>query len=221
MDDLFAASGNAFQPSRSLPGLQNRGPSQLGVRRLRRHHAGLAKATARRPRTDRLFFAVRPDLETAGEIAERTRLWRAEHGLTGRALKPEHLHVTLFHVDDAPGTSPAELIETLAARAATVVMPTFRAEFDRVQSFRNGAFVLCGDESTIGFEVLQQRLCDALDASPRPARRFTPHLTLLRDDRHVPEQTIEPIGWTAREIVLVHSQLGRTSHRDIVQVPLR
>ena len=221
MDDLFATMSDLFQPWRGLPGLQSRGPSQLGMRRFRRHHAGLARATARQPKTDRLFFAVRPDPETAAEIAEGTKRWRAEHGLTGRPLKPEHLHVTLFHVGDATGTPPAELIEALAERAAAVAMPAFRVEFDRVMSFRNGAFVLCGDESVIGLEVLQQRLSDALDASPRPARRFVPHVTLLRDNRHIAEQAIERIGWTAREVVLVHSLLGQTTHRDLVRLPLR
>lgn len=221
MDDLFATMADVFQPSRGLPGLQIRGPSQLGMRHLRQRHAGLARATARRAATDRLFFAVRPDPETANEIAERTKLWRVEHGLTGRPLKPEHLHVTLFHVGDATGTPPAELIEALAERAAGVAMPAFRVEFDRVMSFRNGAFVLGGDESVIGLEVLQQRLSDALDASPRPARRFVPHLTLLRDNRHIVEQPIARIGWTAREVVLVHSLLGQTTHRQLLRVPLR
>ena len=221
MDDLFAIMADTFQPSGGLPGHQNRGPSQLGMRRHRQRHAGLARATARQPKTDRLFFAVRPDPETASEIAERTRLWRAEHGLTGRPLKPEHLHVTLFHVGDATGTPPTELIEALAERVAGVAMPAFRVEFDRIMSFRNGAFVLGGDESVIGLEVLQQRLSDALDASARPARRFVPHVTLLRDSRHITEQPIERIGWTAREVVLVYSLLGQTTHRDVLRVPLR
>lgn len=221
LDDLFATIGGTFRLSRGVPGIQNRGPSQLGMRRFRRHHAGLARTTARREKTDRLFFAVRPDPATAGEIAERTRLWRAEHGLTGRPLKPEHFHVTLFHVVDAVGTPPAELVEALAERAAAVAMPAFRAEFDRVLSFRNGAFVLGGDDSVIGLEILQQRLSDALDPSPRPARRFVPHLTLLRDARRIDEKPIEAIGWMAREVVLVHSLLGQTSHRDLARIPLR
>lgn len=221
MDELFTASADIFQPSRGLPGIYNRGLSQLGTRRLRRQHAGLARTTARRTATDRLFFAVRPDPETAAEIARRTRLWRAEHGLTGRSIRPEHLHVTLFHVGDASGVPPTELIEALAERAAGVAMPAFRVEFDRILSFRNGAFVLGGDESVIGLEVLQQRLSDALDSSARPARRFVPHVTLLRDSRHIAEQSIERIGWTAREVVLVHSLLGQTAHRDLVRIPLR
>jgi 2'-5' RNA ligase len=36
----------------------------------------------------------------------------------------------------------------------------------------------------------------------------------------VPEQAIEPIEWTVREIVLVHSLLGRTTHRHVARLPL-
>lgn len=176
---------------------------------------------ARRLATDRLFFAVRPDPETANAIAERTRLWRTEHGLTGRPLKPEHLHVTLFHVGEAARTPPGELIEALVERVAGVAMPAFRVEFDRIMSFSNGAFVLAGDESLIGLEVLQQRLSDVLDPEPRPARRFVPHVTLLRDARHIAEQPIEPIGWTACEVALVHSRLGQTAQRDVARVALQ
>jgi 2'-5' RNA ligase len=55
---------------------------------------------------------------------------------------------------------------------------------------------------------------------PRPARPFTPHLTLLRDRHLVPEHDISPIEWEVREIVLVHSLLGRTVHRHLARVPL-
>ncbi len=98
-------------------------------------------------------------------------------------------------------------------------MPAFRAEFDHVMSFKNGRVRADGLTSTIGLEILQQRLSDALDPTPRPARRFTPHLTLLRDGRHVAEQAVERIGWTAREVVLVHSLLGQTTHRHVARIP--
>jgi 2'-5' RNA ligase len=112
------------------------------------------------------------------------------------------------------------LINKLAERAARVVMPAFRVSFDYAMSFKNGALVLRGDDNLIGLEILHQRLNDALDDRPRPARRFTPHVTLLRDAHRVPEQEIEPIEWTVREIVLVHSLIGRTIHRHVVRLPL-
>lgn len=220
MDGLFSRTNDLLNLMPGLAGPRHRAPSQLFARRLRRRHAGLGPAATQQPATDRLFFAVLPDAETAGQIAERTTRWRADHGLRGKALKPEHFHVTLCHVADMESAPPEALLEALAEQASVLSMPSFRVEFDRVMSFNNGAFVLSGDETTIGLEVLQQRLSDALDPSPRPARRFTPHLTLLRDQRRIAEQPVERIGWTAREVVLVHSLLGQTIHRHVARVPL-
>lgn len=220
MDGLFTTTNDLLDSLSALAGLSHRAPSRLFARRAHRRHAGLGHPTAQQPATDRLFFAVLPDAETAGQIAERAARWRTDHGLKGKPLKPEHFHVTLHHVADMAGAPRQELIDALAERASTLSMPAFRVEFDRVMSFNNGAFVLSGDESTIGLEVLQQRLSDALDPSPRPARRFTPHLTLLRDQRRIAEQPVERIGWTAREVVLVHSLLGQTTHRHLVRLPL-
>src|SRR5207253_11292777 len=117
--------------------------------------------------------------------------------LTGQPLETDHLLVTLFHVGDGVGL-PTKLVESVTERAAKVVMPSFRVVFDRVMSFRNGALVLSGGDSFIGLEVLQQRLSDVLDGRPRQARRFTPHVTLLRDRQRVAEHPIEPISWTVR-----------------------
>jgi len=171
------------------------------------------------PPTDRLFLAVLPDGETSARIAEKSRHLRLSHGLTGKGVRPEHLHVTLCHVGDSVGLPP-NVVDEVKERAARVTMPSFRVCFDRAESFRNGALVMRGDDGVIGLDVLQQRLSDALDDEPRRARAFTPHVTLLRDRHLVPEQRIEPIEWTVREIVLVHSLLGRTTHRHLARWPL-
>jgi 2'-5' RNA ligase len=179
------------------------------LRRLQRRHEALMG-----PPTDRLFLAVLPDEETAARIGEKARHLRISHGLTGKGVRPDHFHVTLCHVGDGIGLPP-DVVDRVKERAASVAMPSFRVCFDRAESFKNGALVLRGDDGTIGLEILQQRLSDALDGQPRRARAFTPHVTLLRDSHRVPEQRIEPIEWTVREIVLVHSLLGRTTHRHI------
>ena len=201
MQNLFAPSSFAGQPK----------PPALMLRRLRRRHETLTG-----PSTDRLFFAVLPDEETATRIAEKARHLRLSHGLTGKGVRPEHLHVTLCHVGDGIGL-PRDVVDQVKERAAGITMPAFRVSFDRAESFRNGALVLRGDDGTIGLEILQQRLSDALDSQPGRARRFTPHVTMLRDSYRVPEQRIEPIEWTVREVVLVHSLLGRTTRRHIAR----
>ncbi len=221
MDGLFTRTNDLLTPMPGLGGLVHRGPSRLFARRLRRRHTALGAVPVPRQTTARLFFAVLPDAATAAQIAERTARWRADHGLKGRPLGPEHFHVKLCDVADTAGAPRQDLVDALAERAETLSMPAFRVAFDRVMSFANGAFVLAGDESEIGLEVLQQRLSDALDPSPRPARRFAPHMALLHDSRQIAEQPVDRIAWTARDVVLVQRLQGQTSHREVARVALR
>jgi len=215
MDGLVSDFSNDFGDSQLF---SNSAPSLLSTQRLQRRHAQFARPR-QRP-TDRLFLAALPDPDTAARIADLARRLRIGHGLTGQPLRPEHFHVTLHHVGDDVGPPSPAVIDTVLERLSGVAMPPFRVAFDRVGSFKNGAFVLRGDESLIGLEVLQQRLSDALDGRPGAARPFTPHVTLLRDGRRIEAHEIEPIAWTVTDVVLVHSLLGRTTHRHLARLPL-
>lgn len=210
MDTLFASSFQAMPSFRHGPV-----PSPLHTGRLRRFEERLFE---RRP-SDRLFLAALPDAATAARIVDLAGRLKTGHGLKGRVLRPEHLRVTLFHVRDGAGLGP-DLVDAVTERVASVVMPSFRVTFDRVGSFRNGAFVLRGDAGMMGLEVLHQRLSDAFDGRPASARPFTPHVTLLRDRECVEEHAIEPIEWTVGEVVLVRSPLGRTEHHLLTRLPL-
>lgn len=218
MAGFIASTVEMFGAGRTLPYRPQQGVSRLGVDRLQRRHAGIRRAGPRV--TDRLFFAVVPDAGTAETIAQRAAGWRARRGLTGRLLKAAHFHVNLAPVHEGNGLPDAGEIEGWMARVREMPMPCFRVAFDRLASFANGALVLTGEEATFGLEVLQQRLSDALDDTPRPARRYTPHVTLLRDGRHIEAEPVEPIAWTVREIVLVHSAIGQTTHRHLMRLPL-
>lgn len=215
MNELFATPPETFRPAL---GVSRERPALLTARRMRRRHVEIGGRSGRRA-TDRLFLAVLPDPDTAARIAQLARHLRIGHDLTGKPLEAAHFHVTLCHIGDGIGL-PREVVTAVTERTRDVAMPPFKVMFDRVKSFRNGALVLCGDDSVVGLEVLQQRLSDALDGRPGPARPFTPHVTLLRDGQIVAEQPIEPIGWTVREVVLVHSLLGQTTHRHVARLPL-
>jgi 2'-5' RNA ligase len=215
----FGTSFSAFPPA-----LQ--GMSALKTRRQLRVHDQLAQlalpryplSRSRSGAADRLFLAIVPPAEVAERIARLTRHLKIGHDLTGKPLQPEHLHVTLCHVGGVDASD--DVVAMATERAAATAMPSFKVGFDRVGSFKNGAFVLRGDESLIGLEILQQRLSDSFDGSPQRARAFTPHITLLRDAHRVPEHDIEPIEWEVKDIVLVHSLPGKTTHRHLARVPL-
>jgi RNA 2',3'-cyclic 3'-phosphodiesterase len=92
----------------------------------------------------------------------------------------------------------------------------------------NKPLVLCGDEGVSGLQVFRQSLCSALEQSGvfrRTHLPYTPHVTLLYDRsegraRRRLEQKVEPVGWTVREFVLVHSLLGQTRHVALRRWPL-
>ncbi|MCW5734694.1 MAG: 2'-5' RNA ligase family protein [Enhydrobacter sp.] len=148
-----------------------------------------------------------PDAVASARIAETARHLRISHGLAGKPVRPDHFHVNLCVLDGRVGPT-IDGIESVKESISRVVMPSFRVGFDRAESFRNGALVLRSEEGTIGLDILQQRVSDALDARSGKARPFTPHVTLLHDGYRVPEQCIERIEWTVRELVLVHSEVG-------------
>ena len=123
---------------------------------------------------------------------------------------------------------PSELVSAAKEAAGAVTTPPFELMFDRVLSFGNGPrnrpLVLCGGDGVAALRSLQQALVAAMrDVGLRlpAAPVYTPHLTLLYDDRGVAEEAIEPIVWTVREFVLVHSLVGETLHVPLARWPLR
>lgn len=177
--------------------------------------------------TDRLFFAIFPDGDAAARIAKLAQRLCIEHGLKGRSLATERFHVTLHHLGDYVGL-PQDLVATAGEAARAVMMPPFEIAFDRAVSFLGRPyrrpFVLCGGEGVAALTAFQRALGTALKKAGvgRCAElHYTPHVTLLYDDRSVAEQAVETVGWTAHEFVLVHSLLGRSRHVPLARWPLR
>ncbi|MDO9358959.1 MAG: 2'-5' RNA ligase family protein [Polaromonas sp.] len=178
--------------------------------------------------TDRLFFAIFPDAATAGRIALLAQQLRDEHGLTGKPLKTERFHVTLHHLGDYAGVPP-QIEDSAKQAAASIAAAPFPLNFDRAGSFtsmpRNRPFVLRAGEGMAPLMAFQQALGMAMKRSPQLGRwakpGYTPHVTLLYDDRGIAEQAVEPITWTAGEFVLVHSKLGENTHIRLASWPLR
>jgi RNA 2',3'-cyclic 3'-phosphodiesterase len=172
--------------------------------------------------TDRLFLGVFPDPEITVRMSTLSRNLRIGYELRGKPTLPGRLHVTLHHIGDGFGLDP-EVVALAEEVAANIAMPPFLAEFNSVQSFRHGAFVLRGDDGIVGFEMMQQRLGAAMEKAGlgKAFRNYTPHVTLLRDDHLVDDHPITPIGWWVREFVLVHSFLGQTQYEFLARFPLR
>ena len=176
--------------------------------------------------TDRLFFAIYPNRDAAARIARLAQRQRSVQGLQGSPLATEHFHITLHHLGDYVGV-PQTIVAAAGEAASAVAMPPFEVVFDRAASFdkpRNRPFVLRGGDGVAALMAFQEALGTAMKKAGlgRLAEsRFTPHVTLLYDDRRVAEQAVETVGWTAHEFVLVHSLLGQTRHVPLARWPLR
>ena len=170
--------------------------------------------------TDRLFFVVFPDPATAARLAHLAQQLRCEHGLRGKVLTPERLHVALHHVGDYVGL-PDTVIAAAREVAATVHLPAFTVAFNSVASLRgrpdNQPFVLRGDDGHIGLTLLQRVLGEAMEKAGlgRSVAHYAPHVTLMYGDRLVADRPIKSVGWAVREFVLVHSLLGRSCYRPM------
>jgi RNA 2',3'-cyclic 3'-phosphodiesterase len=167
---------------------------------------------------DRIFLACLPDEKTAAHIYALAETLKAQHKLDGALILPEHLHVTLFHLGDWNGL-PDAIVGYARAAAEQVRAAPFEVTFTRAESFRNRTgvfpFVLTGDRHATAWQPLHTALGDALKNNGLGGATqgdFKPHITLARDETRVKPAAIEPITWTVRDFVLIHSLLGKTTH---------
>ncbi len=175
---------------------------------------------------DSLFFALLPDADSASRITALERYISGKHGLTGKPLA-DRLHISLYSLGVYAGL-PRGIVATAREAAATVAAAPFDVAFDRVKSVdvgpRSQALVLGGG----GFHTALVAFWQALGVAMAKAglgrwvhKRFSPHLTLLYDERIVDEEAVKAIGWTVREFVLVDSLQGQSRYIPLGRWPLR
>lgn len=123
---------------------------------------------------------------------------------------------------------PRDLVAAACEAAGAVLVPQFDVVFDRVMSFdcrrKSQPFVLLAGNDTTSLFALHGALGEAMIKAGlgRWVRmNFTPHMTLLYDRRMVSERSIEPVRWTVRDFVLVHSLVGFGQHDHLARWLLR
>jgi len=167
---------------------------------------------------DNYFFAAQPDTDAGDRLVKLGHRLKDKHRLTGRVFGRPRLHVSLLPIH--PGQ-----LNLAHVAAAEVSAPAFSAMFDQALSFarntRNHPFVLTGGDPS-NFEILRDALFAAamdLDMSIRRSS-FTPHMTLLYDEKCVSQEPIERIDWPVCEFVLIHSYIGRHRYEILGRWPL-
>lgn len=165
-----------------------------------------------------LFFAIHPDVDAGARIAQHARRLRDEYGLKASPLATKRFHVSLHRLGGR-AELPHGIVALANEVAASVMMPPFDVRFDRAMSFRgrpgSRPLVLLGSDGVTELIAFQQVLGTAMKQAGLGRwvdAEYKPHLTLLYDSRSLPEQRVEPVSWTVREFVIVHSLRGQSRH---------
>ncbi len=161
-----------------------------------------------------LFFAVLPDMDRAEEMREFAQQLCDMHELLGDLILPKKLNVTV-HAFKEFARLEESLVEAgkmAGAKVARLIKP-FEVTFDRVKSFPTPGrrpCVLVGDDGgNAPLRELHRQLMTVLGKVKKGVvPSYTPHLTLLYDEKMVEEEQLSPVTWMARELVLIHSMNG-------------
>lgn len=161
-----------------------------------------------------VFAVVRPD----GEMAEHLARFTDQHcwlkGVKARKRPPEILHVTLRSFGSYAEMTSREIVKVKQwCRTAALLSTPFEVRFDRLLPFSNGPLVLASEDGNADLHHLRWVLMGA----PERKTRFTPHLSLAYPSEGFQEEQIAPVSWEVRELVLVHSLVGQTEHRELAR----
>ncbi|MFC5474099.1 2'-5' RNA ligase family protein [Paraherbaspirillum soli] len=180
--------------------------------------------------TDRLLFAVLPDISVAMCIEQLAHALRSKHALHGTPLHAGQLHITLLGLGDHVGL-PKYLLAAAFWAASQITQEAFPVRFDKVLTFRYKSrvsdkypTVLCSSEGATGLTILHKGLVDALRSIGfgGMSASLTPHMTLLYDRQKILEHTVEPVEWGVREFVLLRRHIDqRRPYSVLGKWPLR
>jgi 2'-5' RNA ligase len=187
-------------------------------------NSGRGPKPRRAPRKPhKLFFAIRPDADAALVISRLGATLDQRYKIGGDPLRPDRLHITL-HVIGEFDETPQGVIDAARLAGDAVVADAFEVVFDRAMTFTGAkAYVLGGGEGVKPVKELWLKLGIELANvfSSLKKSSFTPHMTLSYNGHPTAEQPIDPIRWTATELVLIDSHVGKTFHEPKGCWPLR
>ncbi|TPJ42995.1 2'-5' RNA ligase [Mesorhizobium sp. B2-5-13] len=167
---------------------------------------------------NRIFFAILAESATAAMVAQKAVALSGEFELQGRFVPEKHIHISLVGLGDHH-EYPEELVVIARHIGSMIVAKPFEVSFNRLAAFGGGALVLRSSDGNPALQTFWRDLTAVISDSPlKPfiTKSIEPHVTLLRDEVRVPrirERSIDPVGWTVRDFVLVHSLIRKRAYR--------
>jgi 2'-5' RNA ligase len=167
-----------------------------------------------------LYAMIFPDRYASVDIHKTGQFLCETRGLVGRPLDLKRSHLTVLHVGSYWGMPAADEIQKVQIECLRIASGTspFEVRLDEVMSFSNSRetkpLVMCTERRNRALVQLHQELSLAItgwDTSPI----FKPHVTMLYDKKCVEKTSVEPVIWTAKEIVLVLSYTGQTFYQNL------
>lgn len=182
--------------------------------------------TAERPHADqptRTYLMLRPEEREAHRLHQDGERSCQRAGVRARRRPREILHMTLLPIAQGRGRMPDHMLALLDVILRMIRFPAFDVPFDQVQCFHgSGAFVLTNSDGVTDAAALQLAIVKALELHGfRITRhRFTPHMTLAYSHHPEPPAPIPLVRWRARQIQLIESWYGKTTHKRLGYWPL-
>jgi 2'-5' RNA ligase len=174
--------------------------------------------------SDPMIFLLYPSGLAARRMTQLASRLGYRYDLPGQPTDTNRIHVTLGLLCRF-GRLTAGTLADIDKAVSGLAMPPFLVRLDLAKNFgrEKGALVLCGDEGVTGITMLREELATAMRiiGFRKWSTRYEPHATLNYGRCAVPEQTVDAIEWSVKELVLVCSMQGRRRHQVLGRWSLR
>lgn len=171
---------------------------------------------------NRLFVGIVPDDFPARDIKLLIDWLKRQHGALGTPVGADRPHITLALIDDFRGEIPSRIIQAAShACGKAAAFPAFPVCLDHVVTYKgkpaNRPLVTTVADNPALLEFQQSLMIELMRNGLRCGNspKFNPHLTLFRGAKEIPLQSVDPITWTVREIVLIRSVIGESRYEHL------
>ncbi len=154
-----------------------------------------------RPATQRLFFALWPDAAAHEQVVKL----RGELALSGAAVAPDNLHLTLLFL----GGTDAKTRLDIERSCDAVHVSSFTLTLDQVGYWPKPRIVWMGAANippALSSLVAQLNAIAARSSFTVDTRPYAPHITLVRKASALKGARITPLQWEAHNFSLMESQ---------------